>query len=115
MPQEFQKREKKQTVVVVCGRACPASRLQVMFRHPRRRRRVETSGDEETTLTKSEQVCAELREIQWRSNCSTQTLQCVLESLRGKLGKLVAERFELPRQVTSADQKMQTMVKHMFV
>ena len=113
----LKKEKKKQTVVVVCvwsHLSCVAT-TQVMRRPPRRRRRVETSGDEEETLTKSEQVCAELRQIQWHSNCSTKTLQCVLDALHGKLGKLVSDGVELPRQVTLADRKMQTMVKNIHV
>lgn len=82
-----------------------------MRRHSRRRRRVEKCDDEDPFLTKSEQVCEELRHIQWRSNCSTLTLQCILDSLKGKLGKLVSDGVELPSQVTLADLKMQTMVK----
>ena len=93
------------------GHACHTWPLQVMRRHSRRRRRVEKCDDEDPFLTKSEQVCEELRHIQWRSNCSTLTLQCILDSLKGKLGKLVSDGVELPSQVTLADLKMQTMVK----
>ena len=61
-------------------------------------------------LTEFERVCEELREIQWKTNCSTLTLQTVLDSLRGELGKLV-RHGKLPRQVHHADKKMQTMVR----
>ena len=62
-------------------------------------------------LTRTERVCEALREIQWLSNCSTQTLQYVLDSLsHGKLGTLIKEGVELPRKVTHGDKKMQSTV-----
>ena len=70
---------------------------------------LEVTGDE-GYLKKCEQVCEQLRELQWRSNCSTQTLQCFLDSLRGKLGRLVKECDNLPKKAASADKKMQEMV-----
>ena len=79
-----------------------------------KRRRPSSATAEEEELTPFEQVCEELREIQWKTNCSTLTLQTVLDSLRGKLGKLVKEG-ELPEKVTHADKKMQSMVIFSFV
>ena len=75
----------------------------------KRRKRVcaELCGVED--LTEFERVCEELREIQWKTNCSTLTLQTFLDSLRGDLGKLVI-RGKLPRQVNHADKKMQRLV-----
>ena len=78
----------------------------------KRKRRVESIAGEQ--LSKCEQVCEELRELQWKSNCSTQTLQCILDSLRGKLGRLVKESH-LPKKATSGDKTMQQMVGlHLF-
>ena len=77
----------------------------------RKRACAEIHGAED--LTEIERVCEELREIQWKTNCSTLTLQTVLDSLRGELGKLVRQG-RLPRQVTHADKKMQTMVRPKF-
>ena len=79
-----------------------------------KRRRPSSATAEEEELTPFEQVCEELREIQWKTNCSTLTLQTVLDSLRGKLGKLVQEG-ELPTTVTHADKKMQNMVILFFL
>ena len=78
------------------------------------KRRRPSSATAEEDLTPFEQVCEELREIQWKTNCSTLTLQAVLDSLRGKLGKLVQEG-ELPAKVTHADKKMQNMVILFFL
>lgn len=118
-PKNFKKFKKENTgerlSLCVRGHACHTWPLQVMRRHSRRRRRVEKCDDEDPFLTKSEQVCEELRHIQWRSNCSTLTLQCILDSLKGKLGKLVSDGVELPSQVTLADLKMQTMVKKIYM
>ena len=64
-------------------------------------------------LTEIERVCEELRELQWKTNCSTLTLQHFLESLRGNLGNLV-RNGKLPRHVKQADKKMQRMVRCYF-
>ena len=77
----------------------------------RRKRRVDEIVGEPGYLNKCEQVCEQLRELQWRTNCSTKTLQCLLDSLRGKLGRLVKESDDLPRKPTCADKKMQKMVR----
>jgi len=83
-----------------------------MIGHPRRRRRVEKPDKsvDANSLSLKEQVCEELRDIQWRTNCSTKTIQCLLDSLRGKLGKLIRECDSLPQNVTFADKKMRQMV-----
>ena len=83
---------------------------RLMIRHPRRKRRIEKSVGGETCLTKREQVLEQLRDVQWISNCSTKTLQCILDRLNGKLGELIRECDELPTKVSSADAKMQKMV-----
>ena len=61
-------------------------------------------------LTQSDKVCEELRQIQWKTNCSTKTLQCILDSLQGNLGSLVKAGVDLPRKVTNSDKKMQDLV-----
>ena len=70
--------------------------------------------DEDDGLSPAERVCALLRDVQWKSNCSTQTLQNVLDSLRGKLGQAIIEcqssKEGLPRNIESADQKMRHTV-----
>jgi len=76
----------------------------------RRRKRQLSEQDDEKYLSLREQVCEELRQIQWQTNCSTLTLQCFLKSLRGKLGRLVKECDELPPTAEFADKKMQKMV-----
>ena len=75
-----------------------------------RRKRRAVCVDKPEYLTKCEQICEQLRELQWKTNCSTKTLQHVLDSLRGKLGRLVKECDDLPKQTTYADKKMQEMV-----
>ena len=48
--------------------------------------------------------------LQWETNCSTLTIQKFLDSLRdGKLGNIVRKGTKLPKSVTSADKKMQSM------
>ena len=69
----------------------------------------ELSGVED--LTEIELVCEELRELQWKTNCSTLILQLFLQSLRGNLGNLVRNNDKLPRHVNQADKKMQRMVR----
>ena len=81
-----------------------------MRRHKRCRPADETDDD----FSKADQVCEELRAIQWETNCSTQTLQRVLDSLRGNLGALVKSGIDLPRQAKQADKKMQNMVSNNF-
>ena len=79
---------------------------------PRKKRcRQAPTADDATDLDLQEQVCEELRSIQWKTNCSTQTLQCLLDSLNGKLGELyVSLDGDLPRRATAADKKMQNLV-----
>ena len=86
-----------------------------MARQKRRRQAEAITADD--PLTSAERVCEELRQIQWKTNCSTLTLQCILDSLRGNLGKLVknAGEEELPRKATTADKKMQKLVWMMYV
>jgi len=63
------------------------------------------------SLTPAQRVCEELRQIQWQTNCSTQTLQCLLDSLRDNLGSLVKTCVDLPRKATYADKTMQQLVR----
>ena len=78
----------------------------------KRRRGKKTANKDDLNL--GERVCAELREIQWQTNCSTHTLQFLLDKLRGKLGEILEEcrtsGEELPRSCKYADKKMQSMV-----
>ena len=83
-----------------------------MHSRPKRKRRLEKNVAD---LTLREQVCEELRKIQWKTNCSTQTLQCFLDALRGKLGRLTRECADLPRSAEYADTKMQSMVNMCYV
>ena len=63
-------------------------------------------------MTSVESVFEELRQIQWETNCSTTTLQKVLNALRGRLGRLIKESGdELPANITHADKLMQSMVR----
>ena len=80
----------------------------------RKKRRVEQLTGDKDYLSNCDQVCEELRELQWKSNCSTQTLQLILDALRGKLGRLVKEG-DLPTKATSGDKTMQEMVHPAFV
>ena len=77
----------------------------------RRRRKI---VQEEDGLSPTERVCALLRDAQWKTNCSTQTLQSILDSLHGKLGEAIRQceisGAELPRNVKSADKKMRDAV-----
>ena len=77
----------------------------------RARRKIVQKND---GLSPQERVCAVLRDIQWKTNCSTQTLQTVLDSLRDKLGDAVRQcetaGAGLPRDVKSADKKMRGTV-----
>ena len=65
-------------------------------------------------LSPPEHICSLLRDIQWKTNCSTLTLQCLLDSLRGNLGHAIKDcndkGFELPRLVDAADKKMSDTV-----
>ena len=54
----------------------------------RRRRKIDQDDD---GLSPAERVCALLRDVQWQTNCSTKTLQSVLDSLHGKLGEAIYE------------------------
>ena len=66
---------------------------------------------ERDDLSKVEQVCEELRHLQWKTNCSTKTLKAFLHGLRcGQLGSLVRELDELPQTVEQADELMQSLV-----
>ena len=61
-------------------------------------------------LSPPEHVCEVLRDIQWETNCSTLTLQKVLDALHGRLGKAVqqckAHADGLPTKAYAADKKM---------
>ena len=84
---------------------------------PRKKRgRKASTVENPDDLTKAEQVCEELRKIQWKTNCSTQTLQYLLNSLNGKLGELcISLDGDLPRKATAADQKMQNLVIRIII
>ena len=82
--------------------------MRASRRHKRCRKAVQTKNVDD--LTQFERVCEHLREIQWKTNCSTMTLQVLLDALHGKLGALVKSCDELPRKATEADTKMQNMV-----
>ena len=99
--------------VCLCACASPP-RLSPPRMASRKKRRVEQLTGDKDYLSKCDQVCEELRELQWKSNCSTQTLQLILDALRGKLGRLVKEG-DLPRKATSGDKTMQEMVHPAFV
>ena len=76
------------------------------MRASRRRKRCrKVKSVDDGDLTQFERVCEILREVQWKSNCSTMTLQVLLDALNGKLGALVKSCDELPSNVTHADQK----------
>ena len=96
----------------------------------------ETTSQDEKALNKKQRVCLALREIQvthclfllllflrrinsiilflqWKTNCSTKTLEHVLSSLRdGQLGDLVrsVKGKEMPKSVKQFDKKSQKMV-----
>ena len=78
----------------------------------KRRRRGKASYDD--GLSPPERVCSLLREIQWETNCSTLTLQKILDTLRGKLGETIeqckTDGYEIPRSAKAADKKMETTV-----
>ena len=61
-------------------------------------------------LSKNEKILEQLRHVQWKCNCSTATLQCILDSLNAELGDLIRANDDLPKNVKSADKKMQEMV-----
>ena len=65
-------------------------------------------------LSPPERVCSLLRDVQWKTNCSTMSLQSILDALGGELGEAIRQckvsGFELPRSVKSADQKMRDTV-----
>ena len=82
--------------------------MRASRRHKRCRQAVQNNNDDD--LTQFETVCEQLREIQWKTNCSTMTLQVLLDALNGKLGALVKSCDELPRKPTQADKKIQSMV-----
>ena len=82
--------------------------MRASRRHKRSRQTVQKNSDGD--LTQFERVCEHLREIQWKTNCSTMTLQVLLDALHGKLGALVKSCDELPKKATHADKKMQRMV-----
>ena len=82
--------------------------MRASSRHKRCRKAVQENNVDD--LTQFERVCEHLREIQWKTNCSTMTLQVLLDALHGKLGALVKSCDELPRKVTQADKKMESMV-----
>ena len=64
-------------------------------------------------LSPSERVCSLLRDVQWKTNCSTLTLQFLLDALRGRLGEAIKQCHAsggLPLKVTAADKKMTSTV-----
>lgn len=65
-------------------------------------------------LSPPERVCSLLRDLQWKTNCSTLTLKSLLDSLQGRLGHAIkeckAKGFALPRSVEAADKKMRGTV-----
>ena len=80
----------------------------------RRRRKAVQPDAASHGLSPDEHVCEILRDIQWKTNCSTLTLQTVLDSIRGKLGSAVRRckdsGAQLPRSVEWADKKMRSVV-----
>ena len=79
-----------------------------------KRARPDKNACKDDGLSATERVCSLLREIQWHTNCSTITLQRLLDSLRGRLGESIKEcetsGCDLPRQAHAADKKMDAMV-----
>lgn len=74
----------------------------------RRRRKIVQEKD---GLSPAERLCSLLRDVQWKSNCSTETLQSFLDSLRGELGEAIRQcSAGLPRNVKMADSKMRDAV-----
>ena len=80
----------------------------------RRRRKIVQDDTSADGLSPAERVCAVLRDVQWQTNCSTQTLQRVLDSIHGELGEALKQckisSVGLPRKVDSADKKMRSTV-----
>ena len=81
----------------------------------RRRGKKVVSYDEDTDgLSPPERICSLLRAVQWETNCSTLTLQNILDSLHGRLGEAIRQcktsGCDLPRSAKSADRKMQDTV-----
>ena len=90
---------------------CVRCLWQMASKPPKKQKRTPSAR----VLTKAERVCEHLREIQWQTNCSTRTLQTILNSLRGDFGKLIREVDSLPTSVSQADKKMRDMVILKFV
>jgi len=76
------------------------------------KRRLRKIVEDDDGLSPAERVCALLRDVQWQTNCSTKTLQSVLDALHGKLGEAIrqCESAGLPRNVKLADNKMRDTV-----
>ena len=87
------------------------ARATVPARIMSRQKRCRQAAYDDDSLTPNERVCEELRAIQWKSNCSTATLQDVLDALHGRLGSLLHACDNLPRKATKFDKKMQSMVR----
>ena len=79
----------------------------------RARGKGEASADADG-LSPPERVCSLLRDVQWKTNCSTLTLQTLLDAFRGRLGEAVKQCHTsgagLPLKVTAADKKMKSTV-----
>ena len=80
----------------------------------RKRARGRRNDDGGDGLSPQERICSLLRDIQWKTNCSTLSLQCFLDALRGRLGEAVKQcedsGAELPRSAKAADKIMQDTV-----
>ena len=78
----------------------------------RKRRLLSSPVGDDGDLTNVERVFEELRHIQWINNCSSKTLQTILTSFRGNLGRLLQEieLEDLPGTIKYADRKMRKMV-----
>ena len=54
-------------------------------------RRAKETDKEHDGLTPPERVCSILRDIQWETNCSSLSVQRLLDSLRGRLGESMTQ------------------------
>ena len=89
---------------VVAVKNCMSSASQ------KKRRKPSQENVSPVVLSKNEKILEQLRHVQWKCNCSTATLQCILDSLNAELGDLIRANDDLPKNVKSADKKMQEMV-----
>ena len=76
-------------------------------RTSKRKKRADLEDD---VFSKQDRVCLALRELQWKTNCSTKTLEQVLASLR--CGELVRAGINMPTSVKKCDGKSQKMVRY---